>query len=502
MKAILRLLLALILLTAWGLPVSRPASASPAAVPLLSFLSPFSVAAGSPAFTLTVTGSGFSADSVVRWDGLERPTTFLSSTQLNAAIPAADVLSNAIVPVTVFTPGPTGGASERLNLSVYDRSGVDIIADGVLGQPNFSSSAANNLNLPGGANRLQSPRAAAIDPLSGRIFVSDGSNHRVLSWPSAPGFANSQAADLVLGQANFNDITPNTGGMSDATLSAPRGLALDGLGNLYVADSANHRVLVFSPPFSSGMSAALVIGTSGVSGADAQSFNSPSDVAVSSAGGLFVADYNNHRVLGFTAPLTTDLAADLVIGQPDFTSNAANQGALAPFAASLASPRGLALDGLGNLYVADNANHRVLLFQVPLANGMDASHVLGQPDFTSGAANQGVSTPSALSLSGPRGLAVDARGSLFVADYDNNRVLEYSAPLTGDAAADRVFGQADFDSGLPNAGGGSKPYTLKSPAGVAFDARGYLYVADQSNNRLLEYDLHRYFYWLPLIVNP
>src|SRR5262249_18606935 len=97
---------------------------------------------------------------------------------------------------------------------------------------------------------------------------------------------------------------------------------------------------------------------------------------------------------------------------------------------------------------------------------------------------------SAISLSSPSGLALDAQGDLYVADMFNNRVLEYSNPLTafGDTTADRVFGQADFTHGDINRGlANPGPGRLYHPTGVALDLQGNLYVADTGNNRVLEF---------------
>jgi len=86
--------------------------------PTLSALSPTSVTAGGPAFTLTMNGSNFVSGSTVRWNGSARTTTFVSSTQLTAAITVADIATAGSVPVTVFTPTPGGGTSAALTFSV------------------------------------------------------------------------------------------------------------------------------------------------------------------------------------------------------------------------------------------------------------------------------------------------------------------------------------------------------------------------------------------------
>ena len=163
---------------------------------------------------------------------------------------------------------------------------------------------------------------------------------------------------------------------------------------------------------------------------------------------------------------------------------------------SLNFPAGLALDAAGDLYVADFANNRVLEYDAPLTHDTSADRVFGQPDFTHNTPNNG--GLSASSLSNPYGLALDARGDMYVADDNNNRVLGFDNPLTHDTTADRVFGQPDFTHNTPDNGGVSAS-SLSSPLGVAVDRLGNLFVADFDNSRLLEYDalLHRLA--LPLV---
>jgi hypothetical protein len=95
-----------------------PAVPASAPLPTFSSLAPATMVAGSPAFTLTVTGSGFVNSSVVRWNGANRATTFVSATQLQAAISAADVAAAASIPVTVVTPAPGGGTSASQMFSI------------------------------------------------------------------------------------------------------------------------------------------------------------------------------------------------------------------------------------------------------------------------------------------------------------------------------------------------------------------------------------------------
>src|SRR5262245_13454404 len=116
----------------------------------------------------------------------------------------------------------------------------DTTADAVLGQVDFASGSPNAGGTPT-ATSLDQPRGLCVDHTSGRLFVPDSVNNRVLSWPSAAAFTNGQAADLVLGQPNFTSNSINQGGANptDKTLNAPKSVATDSAGRLYVADSLN-----------------------------------------------------------------------------------------------------------------------------------------------------------------------------------------------------------------------------------------------------------------------
>jgi sugar lactone lactonase YvrE len=216
-----------------------------------------------------------------------------------------------------------------------------------------------------------------------------------------------------------------------------------------VADFGNSRVLEYSAPLRSGVAASRVFGQGGNftaalannGGISENSLDSPAGVALDGQGRLYVADTNNNRVLEYDTPLSGDTTADRVFGQPDFNHN--NDNHSSPNATGLDNPFGVALDGQGRLFVPDTNNNRVLEYDAPLASGMPANRVFGQPDFTHNARNNG-GTVSATSLDTPDGVGLDGWGNLYVADFGNNRVLEYYTPLVTAKAADRVFGQSGW----------------------------------------------------------
>jgi uncharacterized protein (TIGR03437 family) len=262
-----------------------------------------------------------------------------------------------------------------------------------------------------------------------------------------------------------------------------------------------------TPAFNTGQAAHLVIGQKNFTGADFGATNllvgSPSGIAYAN-GVLWVVDANrlgstpnNNRILRFTDvnsyPSMTDLpdipgstcgacrgAASLVLGQPDFATTTANLSA-----SGLRRPTGIATDGKV-LAVADTDNNRVLIWlNPPRVNGQPADVVVGQPDFTHGAA---VSTPTANTLRAPSGVAI-YNGKLFVADTQNNRVLIYNKiPTSNNAAADVVLGQSNFTTyvspDLTLTGAGATANDLQTPVSVTTDGRR-LYVADLARSRVL-----------------
>jgi sugar lactone lactonase YvrE len=449
-------------------------------------MNPLEVAAGGSDFLLTVEGTRFASGATVRWNGADRPTAMVSPSRLVAQIHTADIAAMGVISVTVANT--SGGVSAPHKLAIYNPTPADTVADRVLGQPSRTSDVPK---YDGGrANGMYYPVGAAVSPGSGRLFIADTLNHRVLSWPSATEFTNGQAADVVIGQPNFAVHAANQAGPVGAnTLDTPADVAVDTQGNLYISDSHNHRVLAYTAPITSGMAASLVFGqpnfTSNLrnnGGVSANSLNTPWGIAIDGQSNLFVAD-GNSRLLEYDAPLATNTTADRVFGQPDFTSSTSNNGGIS--ANSLNRPTDIAFDSAGNLFVADDYNSRVLEYNTPWSSDTTADGVFGQPNFTSNTPNNG--GISASSLDHPESIALDSAGNLFVADNYNTRVLGYAAPLANDTTADLVFGQAGFTSRIPNHNG-INASGLSGPTGVAVDGAGNLLVADSNNNRVLEYD--------------
>jgi sugar lactone lactonase YvrE/lysophospholipase L1-like esterase len=356
-------------------------------------------------------------------------------------------------------------------------------ADGVLG--------ANDLvtRPPGGttSSLLNGPNGVAIDPTTGKLFVTDRTNNRVLRWSSAAALVNGSAAEAVLGQTDFVSGGPNLG---TNRFSSPIGISINASGALWVADFGNNRVLRFDDASSkpSGANADGVLGQPGFetnfAGNTANTMNSPVGVFHDPAGRLWVTLFNNHRVLRFddAANKPNGANADGVLGQPDFVSQV--QGLAAN---RMNSPNSVFLDAGGRLWVSDFNNRRVLRFDdaANKPNGANADGVLGQPDFVT-------NTPglSQNRFDNTRFVSCDAFGRLYVVEENNNRVMIFNdaGTLPNGANADYVIGQVDFTSNA--APDPPSATSLATPRAITVEsAVGRLWVADWANNRVLRYDV-------------
>ena len=397
----------------------------------------------------------------------------------------------------------------------YSSPQTSATANNVFGQGGSFASSGCNSDTGGSstasASDLCDPVAVALDP-SGDLYVADSSNNRVLEY-SIP--LTSATANNVFGQGgSFTSTVQDNGGVSASSLNAPIGVAADGSGNLYIADS-NNRVLEYSDPLTN-QTAGMVLGQSGnfasggcnsdtanlsISSADdlclsSSFFGTRGGVAADGAGNVYVADFGNNRVLVYDSPLISGTSAGVVLGQLDFAHNGENL----IDARGMDNPESVAIDTStvpNRLYVSDTDNSRVLGYRdvTTFVNGGAADLVIGQPDFQSGSCDMRTFNATASDLCNPVGIAVDAGGNLYVADSNNSRVLEYTAPFSGCGSfpcvggpANLVFGQGgSFTSNIPN-NPGLNASSLDDPVGVALDGSGNLYVADLSNSRVLEYD--------------
>ena len=366
----------------------------------------------------------------------------------------------------------------------------------VLGQSGLGSTAPNGGASTPSRATLSQPTSVTVARTSGKVFVVDRDNHRVMRFASVASLSNGAAAEVVFGQPDFNSGGANGGvSVSASSLNQPSDAVVGDDDTLWIADSGNNRVLRFANATNCATNASAdgVLGqpdlTSGGSGTNATTLQTPSRLAIGGDGTLWVADGGNHRVLRFTdAKNKADAngaAADGVLGQSNFNSGSANaNGTVA--AATLNNPAGMVASNDGTLWVADGGNNRVLRFAdaAHQPNGATANGVLGQPNFTSGSATSATTT----TLQSPGGLAMSSDGTLWVADGGNNRMVRYddAAHQPNGAAADGVLGQPNFTSNGSNRGGTATGTSLSHPGGMTVLDGDMLWIADSSNHRVLQ----------------
>jgi hypothetical protein len=348
-------------------------------------------------------------------------------------------------------------------------------ADIVIGQPDF---AKTDLGLA--QNRLRTPTSVATD---GRVLaVADTDNNRVLIWNSIPDSIDVPA-DVVIGQKDFTSGALNYGGdgnlPSAQGLRGPQGVWIQG-GRLYVADTQNHRVLMWnSIPTQNGQNADMVLGQENFNAfvqpdltqlrvsATAASMLNPTSVT-SDGQRLYVTDLGHNRVMVWNSiPTRNTQPADFVLGQPDVTSTEAQSASDAnnsrflcpsngtdangnptyPYAcaATLSFPRYALSDGK-RLFIADGGNDRVLVYNsIPTRSGQPADAILGQLTENLVQDSGDLRVSSSDSMRTPSALAWDG-SNLYVTDPFNRRVLlftigEEALPYTGvrNAASRDIF---------------------------------------------------------------
>lgn len=443
---------------------------------------------GQPDFRTGAPNRGRSDEDTDGWpDASARALFYPSGVALTAGqVVVADTFNHRVLTFAL------GGGAE------------DPAASGVVGQPDFTAVGPNRGEgwFTKRGDGLAMPMGVEVDA-GGRLWVADRENNRVLGF-AAPW---TGSADVVLGQSgptandtpNFPPSTASSRGfpiveaqweVGAGTMRRPEDVAL-AQGRLLVADTMNHRVLVFEPPFETGQAAARVLGQDGpearvanTNGVSAASMSGPASIAAD-GDRVWVADRGNHRLLGFSRAALSpgaDRAAVELRGQLDMLANGVNQSSGSP--GLLARPSGVAFDG-ARLWVADREQHRVIGYD----EDDEPALVLGQSTLSRARENAGRS-PAADTLSAPTDVYADAE-VVVVADRGNHRVLLWrGSPAVTGRPADVVIGQPDFQGASPNRGrgfDGAGPDSLRAPEGVFYDGQR-LYVADTGNSRVLVFE--------------
>jgi sugar lactone lactonase YvrE len=325
---------------------------------------------------------------------------------------------------------------------------------------------AGSVDGVGSAARFNGPNGVAVDG-SGNIYVADTGNRTIRRI--VPGNVVTTLAGLPGGSGTGDGSGPNAG------FGRPMGLAVDAAGDILVADAGTRTIRKVT----SGGAVTTIAGTPGSTGsadgpAASAKFVDPVAVTVDEAGNIYVLDGSSgvglSTVLGNTVrKIALDGTVSTLAGTSGTAGSADGQGPAARFN----YPEGIAVDGSGNIYVADTLN-----FTVRKVTPSGAVTTLAGMVGNSGSADGAGTTTT---FEGPEGIAVDSAGNIFVGDGGNFTVRKVSP--SGDTMT--VAGTAGSSG---SADGIAAAARFNTPAGLAVDASGDVYVADINNNSIRKID--------------
>ena len=289
------------------------------------------------------------------------------------------------------------------------------------------------------------PLGVALD-ISGNLYIAQSYNNRIRNVDTS-GIITTVAGNGTYGYSG------DGGPATNASLRAPSDVAVDASGNLYIADSANHCIRKVD-------TAGIITTVAGMS--------HPSDVAVDASGNLYIAEVDAHRISKVdTSGIITTVAGNGTWGYSGDGGPATN--------ASFWQPWGVAVDASGNLYIADSADRRI--------RKVDTYGIITTVAGNGAGGYSGDGGPATnASLCAPLGVAVDASGNLYIADWCNQRIRKVDTSGIITTVAGNGAG------GYSGDGGPATNASLWWPSGVAVDASGNLYIAEVGNQRIRRVD--------------
>jgi sugar lactone lactonase YvrE len=343
--------------------------------------------------------------------------------------------------------GPSLWARDKVGPSAsVAGSHIFTLAGGWLGDGGAATSAT-----------LSNPNEVAVDA-AGNLYIADRSNHRIRKV--APDGVISTFAGTGL-----TGFSGDGGPASSARLNQPADVATDASGNVYIADTGNNRIRKITPDgLISTIAGSGAAGSSGDGGlAVNASFNAPEGLVVDSDGSLYVSESLGHRVRKFALGGTISTVAG--------TGTAGFSGDGGPgVGAKLNHPTGMSVDGAGNLFIADTFYHRIR----KLAATGSVSTVAGDGTNQCGLRSTATTSP----LARPYGVVLDGSGNLYVTNLCDSLVR-----VTPAGGIDLYAGNP-FETGFSGDGGPATAALFNAPSGLAIDALGALYVADNLNQRV------------------
>ena len=312
--------------------------------------------------------------------------------------------------------------------------------------------SAGSTNGTGNAARFSGPTGVAVDS-TGVVYVADANNHRIRQVTAA-GVVTTLAGN------GFPGGFDGTG--TNARFNDPQDVAVDSAGVLYVADAFSDTIRKIT---AGGVVTTLAGFYGSVDAVDGPGpfarFSSPAAVAVAPDGNLYVADRTNQTIRKVTRAGTVSTFAGLAnaIGFTDGTGSAAR----------FSAPQGVAVDAAGTVYVADTNNHTIRT----ITPGGVVTTLAG----LAGANGSADGTGNAARFTGPRGIAFDSAGTLYVADTGNHAIRKI-------APGGAVTTLAGLGGTSGNTDGTGSAARFNQPRGIAVDSAGTVYVTDANNNTI------------------
>jgi sugar lactone lactonase YvrE len=402
-------------------------------------------------YTLGGTISGLASNGLVLANGSD--TLNVAANASNFTVPAPVAYGGSYA-VTVQSQ-PTG-----LTCSVASGSGTmgtadvgNVAVSCVVKPPVVStmagSGSAGSADGIGSAASFNYPTGVAVNAGGTEVYIADLENHTIRKI-SASGVVTTLAGSGTAGSAD------GTG--TAASFHWPYQLALDASGNVYVSDYKNQKIRKITPAgVVTTLAGSGTAGSADGTGAAAQ-FNFPAGLAVEPGGTVYVSDYLSHTIRKITpAGVVTTLAGSGSIGNADGIGTAA----------SFCYPVGMAVNG-GTLYVADSCNNTIR--KVDTTTGLVSTWV------GSGSASSNDGNGTAASISSPHALSMDASGNLYASDWAGQKIRQISP--AGEVTTLAGTGAVGSSDGTCTAA------TFSHPTGVAVDANGTVYVADYGNHKI------------------